>query len=274
MPRVENALLMTAPTTPSPAATLVLLRDRAPDLVETLLIQRHAASRFAGGDHVFPGGKVEAHDIPDDVERFCRGLTGAQAAARLGLTPREALGYWVGAIREAFEEVGVLLAYAPDGRFVRFTDENRARFDEHRTACQARDEAFFAMLRAEALTLATDRLAYFAHWITPEESPIRFDTRFFAAVTPDGQAPTADGREIVALSWLTPDEAIAARHRREMSMRFPTLKNLELIANAGPGSAQHVVERLGTLPVPAIRPRILHVEGRAVAVLPDDPRWY
>jgi 8-oxo-dGTP pyrophosphatase MutT (NUDIX family) len=268
---------MSAPAIPSPAASLVLLRDRAPAGIETLLIQRHAKSRFAAGDHVFAGGKVESDDIPDDVERFCRGLTVEEAAARLGggLAPREALGYWVGAIREAFEEVGILLAYSENGAFVRFTAENHARFEAHRVACQASNQAFFSMLRAEKLTLATDCLSYFAHWITPEESPIRFDTRFFAAVAPPGQEATADGHEIVALRWLTPAAALDALRRQEISLRFPTIKNLEIIAEAGDGlPAARVVASLVGRPVPTIRPRILSVDGRRLAVLPGDPRWY
>ena len=272
------------PATPSPAATLVLLRDRNPGGVETLLLQRHARSKFAAGDYVFAGGKVEAADIPADVERFCRGLTALGAAARLGggIAPREALGYWVGAIREAFEEVGVLLAYGADGQLLQLAPENRERFSAHRAACQTGDQAFFAMLHAEGLTLATDRLTYFAHWVTPEESPIRFDTRFFAAVAPPGHEATADGREIVALRWLTPAEATEARRRQEISMRFPTIKNLEIIGTTGSAgradgteaTAAEVVASLRGRAVPTIRPRILTVEGKPVAVLPGDPRWY
>jgi len=222
---------------------------------------------------------VEVDDIPEDVERFCRGLNHEEATARLGgtLTPREALGYWVGAIREAFEEVGILLAYASDGGFVQFTAENRARFDAYRSACQASNPAFFAMLRAESLTLATDRLGYFAHWITPEENPIRFDTRFFAAVVPTGQEASADGHEIVGVRWMTPDEAFQALARKEISLRTPTIKNLELIAaaSAGAGAAAiHAVSALGQREVPTIRPRVLTVDGRPVPVLPGDPRWY
>jgi len=265
---------MTTPVSPSAAATLVLLRDRAPSGVETLLIQRHAKSKFAGGDYVFPGGKVEADDIPEDVERFCVGLTAPEAAARLGgdLTTRQALGYWVGAIREAFEEVGVLLAYGPDGGFVSITPENRARFEAYRAQCHASNEAFFPMLRAERLTLATDRLTYFAHWITPEESPIRFDTRFFVAATPPGQEAAADGHEITGVRWLTPAEALEALGRKEISLRFPTIKNLELVSGAP--TAADVLTGLDGRKVPTIRPRVLTVDGKPVPVLPGDPRWY
>ncbi|HSE02596.1 MAG TPA: hypothetical protein VLK35_00475 [Methylomirabilota bacterium] len=265
---------MSPPATPAPAATLVLLRDRADGPAEILMIQRHGKSKFAAGDYVFAGGKVEADDIPDDVERFVRGLTPEEAAARLGgdLAPRAALGYWVGAIREAFEEVGILLAYDHDGAPVRFTAANRERFEAYRAACQSANLAFFTMLRAEALTLATDRLTYFAHWITPEEQPLRFDTRFFAAAAP-AQEPVVDGHEIVAFRWLTPAEAFEALARQEITLRLPTIKNLELLENGGSRSSE-VLSALRGRPVPTIRPRVLQVDGKPVPVLPGDPRWY
>jgi 8-oxo-dGTP pyrophosphatase MutT (NUDIX family) len=265
---------MSPPAIPSPAATLVLLRDRPAGSAEILMIQRHGKSKFAAGDYVFAGGKVESDDIPDDVERFVRGLTAEEARVRLGgdLPARTALGYWVGAIREAFEEVGVLLAYDRDGEPVRFTAANRERFEAYRAACQAANPAFFAMLRAEGLTLATEGLTYFAHWITPEEQPLRFDTRFFAALAP-AQAPVVDGHEIVALRWMTPEEAFDAFKRKEITLRLPTLKNLELLQGGGRRAAD-ILAALRGRTVPTIRPRVLQVDGKPVPVLPGDPRWY
>jgi len=273
---------ITGPATPTPAATLVLLRD-GPSAVEVLLVRRHLRSKFAGGDYVFAGGKVEPDEAPTDAQSLCRGLTADEAAARLGTCPpREALGYWIGATREVFEEVGILVGYGRDGRPFQLTDENRARFAAHRVDCQAASGAFVGMLRAEGLTLATDGLAYFAHWITPEENPIRFDTRFFAAVAPPGQEATADGHEIVDVRWLTPAAALTAHQRREISLRTPTIKNLEIIGAAaamgaggnGGSDATGVVAALRGRSVAAIRPRILQIEGRSLAVLPGDPRWY
>jgi 8-oxo-dGTP pyrophosphatase MutT (NUDIX family) len=266
---------MTQPAIPSPAATLVLLRDRPPTDVEVLLLQRHAKSKFAAGDYVFAGGKIEADDMPSDGESFCRGITAGQAAARLGggLAPREALSYWVGAIREAFEEVGVLLAYEADGHLLRIGPEARSRYEAYRAATHKANPDFFDILRAERLTLATDRLAYFAHWITPEERPLRFDTRFFAALMPPEQDPIVDGHEIVDLKWLTPAEAISASHRNDIGLRNPTIKNLELVA-AGGSPASSVVESLGRREVPTIRPRILQADGKPLTILPGDPRWF
>ena len=203
------------------------------------------------------------------VSRPGRRRLGSAAGSR----PETALSYWVGAIREAFEEVGVLLAYEADGRLLRIASDAKPRYEAYRTACQRANPAFFDMLRAEHLTLATDRLAYFAHWITPEEQPIRFDTRFFAAVMPPGQEPVVDGHEIVDLKWLTPAEAISASKRKEIGLRTPTIKNLELVAGGGAPAAS-VVTSLGAREVQTIRPRVLQVDGKPVPVLPGDPRWY
>src|SRR5262249_13214211 len=156
---------------------------------------------------------------------------------------------------------GILLAYAADGRPLHLAGEARERFAAYRTACQTSDDAFFAMLRAESLTLATDRLAYFAHWITPEENPIRFDTRFFAAVTPPEQEATVDGHEIGAYRWLTPGEASEAASRQEISLRAPTSKNLEIIGATNATTAAELVAAVGGRAVPTIRPRILTIEG-------------
>ena len=131
------------------------------------------------------------------------------------------------------------------------------------------------MLRAEQLTLATDRLSYFAHWITPEEQPLRFDTRFFAAVTPPGQEPVVDGHEIVDVRWLTADEtleAFAARRSRCAPRRSRTSSSSERRHPRAEEPWQRW--RVGRREVPTIRPRVLTVDGRPVPVLPGDPRWY
>jgi 8-oxo-dGTP pyrophosphatase MutT (NUDIX family) len=238
------------PAVPAPAASLVLLRD-GPDGVETLLIRRSEGSRFAAGDFVFPGGRVEPVDRSPEAAAWCAGLAPAAAAARLGLAdPLEALGYWVAAIRETFEEVGVLLADPTDGG----PPSEAARLADWRLACRREEAAFWRMLREEGLRLGAGRLVYFAHWITPEERPLRFDTRFFAAPMPAGQAAEADGREIVAVRWLRPADALAARARGEISLRLPTMKNLALFEGAA--TVADALGRLRDRPVPTIRPRL------------------
>jgi 8-oxo-dGTP pyrophosphatase MutT (NUDIX family) len=261
------------PATPSPASTLVLLRDRPPAGVEVLLIQRHRASKFAAGDYVFPGGKIEVDDNPGDAAAWCAGLDAAWAARRLGLDGdgAQALRYWIGAIRECFEEVGVLLAYGADGAPAAIGDP---RFAGYRRACQADNRAFWDMLRAERLRLATDQIAYFAHWITPEERPIRFDTRFFAAPMPAGQEAVADDREIVDVRWLTPSEAFAALGRGEISLRTPTQRNLALFQGAA--SAAEALARVDGRPVSTIRPRLVADPrgGGQRSLMPGDPGYF
>src|SRR5256885_13375789 len=132
--------------------------------------------------------------------------------------------------------------------------------------------AFWTMLRAEGLTLATDRLVYFAHWITPEESPVRFDTRFFAAEAPAGQEAPVDGKEVIAVRWLGPREAIDAAARGEILLRNPTVSNLMLFEGAP--SAAAALGRLVGRPVETIRPRVLEEGGRRRVLMPGDPGYF
>jgi 8-oxo-dGTP pyrophosphatase MutT (NUDIX family) len=259
------------PAVPAPAATLVLLRDRSTGPFEVLLIRRHGAAKFAAGDFVFPGGKIEADDNPDDAAAWCRGLTAADPARILGLTadPRAALGYWIGAIRETFEEVGVLLAYGADGLPARVDD---ARFASYRRACQADNRAFWEMIRVEGLTLATDGLVYFAHWITPEVNPWRFDTRFFAAEMPAAQEAAADEREITEVRWLPVREAFDANARGELPLRPPTMKNLALFDGAK--TAAEALARLHDRRVQTIMPRVIGEGATRKVLMPGDPGYF
>jgi 8-oxo-dGTP pyrophosphatase MutT (NUDIX family) len=255
--------------TPVPAATVVLLRDTNPG-VDVLLMQRHRASKFAGGDFVFPGGKIEADDNPDDASAWCEGLDPDRAAARIGLAGdrRTALGFWIGAIRETFEEVGVLLAYDASGRWARVDEP---RFAEYRAATHADNRAFWTMIKTERLQLATDRIAYFAHWITPEEQPYRYDTRFFAAPMPEGQTPVADTREVIDMRWLSPRGAIEAFGRGEISLRNPTVQNLKLVDAP---SVKEALETLEGRAVPTIRPRVVVEGDKRRVLMPGEPGYF
>jgi 8-oxo-dGTP pyrophosphatase MutT (NUDIX family) len=259
------------PVVPAPAATLVLLRDRAAGGFEVLLMQRHHKSKFAAGDFVFPGGKLEVDDNPEDAVRWCAGLDLAAAARTLGLedAPATALGYWIGAIRETFEESGVLLATTADGAPVRVPP---ARLAEYRRGVQADNRAFWTMIRDEKLVLATDRLVYFAHWITPDDQPLRFDTRFFATPMPAGQDAAGDDHEMISLRWLSPREALDAQRRGEISLRNPTVKNLMLFVGAT--SAADALARLRGREVVTIRPRVIvDAEGKRRVLNPGDPGY-
>ena len=269
---------------PVPAATLVLLRDRpaggfargaggfarGAGGFEILLMQRHAKSKFAAGDFVFPGGKLTREDNPPDAIHWCAGLDAATAAKTLALEDTElAVAHWIGVIRETFEEVGVLLATSADGGPARVS---AAMLTACRRACQADNRAFWELVKREDLRLATDRLVYFAHWITPDGNPLRFDTRFFAAPMPADQTPTGDDKEVTDLRWLAPAEALDAQKRGEISLRNPTVRNLMLFTDAT--SAADALARLRGRTVRTIAPRvIIGQDGARRVLMPGDPDY-
>src|ERR671934_1008885 len=231
-------------------------------------MQRHAKSKFAAGDFVFPGGKLTREDNPPDAIRWCTGLDAATAAKTLDLEDTElALAHWIGVIRETFEEVGVLLATAADGGPVRVAP---ATLSACRRACHADSFAFWELVKQEDLRLATDRLVYFAHWITPEGNPLRFDTRFFAAPMPPEETATGDDKEVTDLRWLAPAAAPDAQKRGEISLRNPTVRNLMLFGDAT--STVDALCRLHGRSVTTIAPRVIGLpDGTRRILMPGDP---
>src|SRR4051812_27237796 len=185
------------PVTPRPASTVLVARDGAAG-IEVLLIRRNVASDFAAGALVFPGGALHAEDGTDAMRARCRGPV---APAVLPLA--------VAAIRETFEEAGILLACrtgvaAPVGGA-----DHRDLVARYQHAVAARETGWIEMLDREDLTLACDLVVPFAHWITPPSRPKRFDTHFFVAPAPAGQEATHDAQEAVDAVWLRPADAIA-----------------------------------------------------------------
>jgi 8-oxo-dGTP pyrophosphatase MutT (NUDIX family) len=201
------------PVTPVPAATILLVRDASHGL-EVFMVKRHHQVDFVSGALVFPGGKVHRDDCEAGLDEFVDG--GADWSA-----DKRALG--AAAIREAFEESGILLARdAGTGTFVgpdrlEALEPYRARLDKH-------EIPLLRMLRDERLRLALDQLVPFAHWITPENMPKRFDTHFFIAPSPVGHLGRHDGRESVDSIWIGPERAIS--DRKTWNVVFPTKLNL------------------------------------------------
>ena len=128
------------------------------------------------------------------------------------------------------------------------------------------------MVRAERLTLATDGIVYFAHWITPEIQPLRFDTRFFAALMPDGQEAVADEREITEVRWLAPREALDTNARGQLSLRNPTIRNLELLDGAPTIAA--ALDRLSQREIRTILPRVIMEGDKRRILMPGDPGYF
>jgi 8-oxo-dGTP pyrophosphatase MutT (NUDIX family) len=198
---------------PVPAATILLLRD-APGGLEVFMVKRHHQIDFVAGALVFPGGKVEKGDSDAALSEFFDGGENWSDTMR-------ALG--AGAIREAFEESGILLARdARHGDFV--TSERLEELQQYRKLLDTREAVLADVLRKEKLRLALDQLVHFSHWITPVNMPKRFDTHFFLASSPIGHAGSHDGRESVDSIWITPGGAIS--DRKKWNVIFPTRLNL------------------------------------------------
>ncbi len=212
------------------AATVMLVRDGGAG-VEVFMMRRTTSAVFGGGFYVFPGGRIDPADRHPDVLAVCAGLDDATASRRLGVTAG-GLGYWIAAIRECFEEAGVLLADRVDGSPLRFDDaEVVERFAGHRHAVHDGILRLDALCRAEEVLLTTGRVGYVSHWITPVGTPRRFDTRFLVAHAPPGQDPLHDDGETIASRWIRPSDALDHLHRGEWEMMSPTQRNLEFLAD-------------------------------------------
>ncbi len=211
------------PVTPRLSATILLVRDGTAGL-EVLMVKRHYEIDFAAGALVFPGGKACADDARPDW------------ASRLdGMMDPEIVPAAISAVREAFEESGLLLARheaarGPDGLLV---DGSVAEaLGPHRAAVDRGEASFLDLMAAHGLVLALDRLIHFGHWITPTMMPKRFDTHFFLAATPPGQSAEQDGRETTEAVWLNPLAALDSEAAGEATIIFPTRMNLRKLAQA------------------------------------------
>jgi 8-oxo-dGTP pyrophosphatase MutT (NUDIX family) len=262
------------PATPRPAATVLLLREGR-DCVEVLAIRRHEKLAFMGGMWVFPGGSVCAADtspeslaiIPEQSQAGCARLSTLTGEA---IDRLQCLGLAVAACRETFEETGVLLASNDAGDHC--DSELTARVQERRHAIAAQPELFASLLQEQQLFLRVDRLAYWAHWITPSIVPRRFDTRFFLAVVPSDQLAVIDSTETIDHAWMSPAALVAAADAGSLSVSHPTLYNLmELDASLHEhGSLQDLLSATASRQVIPILPKMVHEEQTAM-VLPWDP---
>ncbi len=253
------------------AATVLLLRDGHEGL-EVCMLRRNLNSDFVGGAYVFPGGAVDLADRGADLEAICEGRSDADASRRLGIEAG-GLAYWVAAIRESFEEAGVLLAYDEAGQTVDLDDLAGAeRWAAHRTAVDVGALRMADLCAREHLRLAVDGMHYFGHWITPEGAPRRYDTRFFLGAAPERQTPLHDDHEVIANEWVRPADALAHAMAGEWTLLPPTISSLQAIARFET-SAEALTAATEIVDVPAILPRVISVDGGMRIVLPGDAAY-
>lgn len=211
------------------AATVLLLRDGDRGL-EVAMLRRRLESGFVPGAYVFPGGGVDEADRDPRWEDRCLGHDDATASSVLGVA-EGGLAFWVAAVRECFEEAGLLVARRSDGRPLSFADPVEAdRFSGHRAAVDQGHAELLDVLVAEGLYLPIDELRYFAHWITPERAPRRYDTRFFVGRAPADHELRHDGDETIAALWARPADALDRFAAGDFELIRPTEHSLEILS--------------------------------------------
>lgn len=237
-----------------PAATVMLIRDSLDDHggagpgVDVFVMQRTLGAAFAAGMFVFPGGRVDDADDGPAIEPYVSGMDDASASLALGID-RGGLAYWVAAIRECFEESGVLLARTRTG------DQPRPARGE-RDAVHRGELSMVDLCRRHDLVLDAGAMRYVAHWVTPVgEMPRRFDTRFFLAVAPPGQDGVHDDGETVDSRWVRPADSLRAVDDGALLMMPPTIANVRFLAGCS-GTADAMAKAGTAGPPPRIQPRI------------------
>jgi 8-oxo-dGTP pyrophosphatase MutT (NUDIX family) len=236
---------------PRPASTILLLRDGADSEIEVFMMVRHYEIDFNSGALVFPGGSVDKGDqeIIQNPELYSGG-EGLDASA---------LSFRIAAIRETFEESGILLARPRGSKTL--IDAKRAGEIEaaHRTELCEGKTSFGKVLTDSGILLALDELVPYAHWITPEGVPKRFDTWFFLAAAPPEQVGGHDGKESTDSIWLSPREALAGGDSGRFKLPFPTTRNLIRLGKQ-PG-VKAALGDAGDRPIVTVMPVVTKVNG-------------
>lgn len=213
---------------PRRAATVALIRDSLDEPgIEVLLMKRHLRDRFLPGYHVFPGGAVDERDTPQDVisDVHLNGMKFSSAEDKVNY-----FTHVICAIRETFEESGILLADAGNGYFSMEDPVIHERFDSYRKMIFNGELDMIELIHRENLIPAFRNIHYLTRWITPPYSPIRYDTRFFIAAAPDAQKTCHDGDELITSEWLNPGKALELNKKGIMKLVTPTVSTLEFLS--------------------------------------------
>jgi 8-oxo-dGTP pyrophosphatase MutT (NUDIX family) len=244
--------------------------DAGESTLQVLMVRRNLQSDFVGGAFVFPGGAVDPIDGGAEAETICRGRSDVEASILLGVETG-GLAYWVAALRETFEEAGLLLAERPDGPPLLVGDaEEEARFAAERVAVNKGSRRFLDLCRDENLQLQVADVHYFAHWITPRGAPRRYDTRFFVAAAPPGQQAAHDAGETIADTWISPRRALEGHRKGLFEIIFPTIRNLQAISRFATSAELLAAAARASGSVPTIEPRVISDGNGVRIVLPGD----
>ncbi len=260
----------TKSVTAVPSATVVLLREgeTAPEI---LMVRRRSGDAF-GDSYTFPGGIVD--DDECEAQAYCSGRTAAQADRILGLDDG-GLDFYSAAVRELFEEMGILLAHDAQGAWA-FANEEDAQTSVGELRAQLNDGvvSWTEALRQHDLRIACDALHYFSFWETPLSLPKRWAARFFLAAAPPGQDARHDGNEITDSRWMTAMDVLSVGKERGMTLPFPTRTNLEVLSGfASVDDLTRWAASRADAGVDKIRPVILKDGDSRRFVIPGNPDY-
>ena len=249
-----------------PAATVMLVDDR-PDL-QVYMLERHANTVFAGGMWVFPGGAVDHQDDATYYRNIATHRTDTEASDLLRIETG-GLNFYMAAIRETFEEAGILLAlHSEDESPLLIGQEGEGRYNQYRDRINAGEMELKTILEQEHLLADVGQMHYIARWITPQGPPRRFDARFFIARIPSNQIPQHDDGELVNSVWLTPQEILARIEREEMVLMTVTERMIRSLALFD--SAEQVIDTAARN-LPDERARVDRETG--MIVMPGEPGY-
>jgi 8-oxo-dGTP pyrophosphatase MutT (NUDIX family) len=248
-----------------PSASVIVARD-GEDTIEVLMVRRHQGTAFASAD-AFPGGCVSDDDALAD-ERFA-GIDAADANRRLAVNAG-GLDFFSAAVRELFEEVGILLVRSDSSQHT----IDASALQSSRSALASGRLGWPEFLHAQRLLVDTNALHYVGHWETPLEMKQRYSTRFFVAAAPPGQTVRHDGRELVDSRWLAPATALEMGQRDELRLVIPTMKTLQLLSGYRTlADLLPWARRRWQRGIEMMRGRVVETDGRRVIVLPGEPDY-
>ncbi len=264
------------PSEPLDAATVILVREMPhAEQFEVLLMRRHEKQNFMGKAFVFPGGRLDNEDCNPGLMDYAIGISAEEAKQRLneeGLSDEKAIGLYVAAIRETFEESGVLLAVPASGGCIDFKDPALYnRFLAYRKRIHRSEMTLADLAKTERLVFTLDRVTPFARWITPDFEPKRFDTRFLLARMPSLQTPIHDAVEMTETLWITTREALCRQEAGDLLLFPPTLKTLEELSRFA--SVPELFAFAASCPIQPVLPQALS-DGKMRGIkLPHDPEY-
>ncbi len=263
------------PSVPIDAATVILIRDPKQGRYEIFLMRRHREQSFMGGAYVFPGGRLDEEDCSPVLASSARAL-GAAEAKRLLQEPdiieETALGLFFAAVRETFEEAGVLSACDDSGEMIDLSEgEIAGRFASYRLKLHEKSLSLKELAEGEGICYALDHLLPYSHWITPEIESRRFDTRFFLMKHPRGQYAVHDTIELTESLWISPSDALESHRSGKILLMPPTLKTVEELNEFE--TSDQLFTAVASRSIQVILPQGFYTEDGFGVKLPHDPEY-